>query len=118
MTPAKNTVPAAAAWMGVPMPTPMSMPLCITPQRAPNGDVTGPTSGHARRTPPVGFLVVGGVEVVVGLVVEVGATVVGPPGRVVDEGDGRVVVGAVVVGAGVVGGSGTSSASGCAATSW
>src|SRR5690242_4212983 len=40
------TVPDAAAWIGVPYGTPMSMPSCIRPQRIPNGLVTGPFTGQ------------------------------------------------------------------------
>src|SRR5205823_3413739 len=42
------TVPEAAAWIGVPYGTPMSMPSCIRPQRIPNGLVTGPETGQIR----------------------------------------------------------------------
>src|SRR3954469_1633609 len=42
------TVPDAAAWIGVPYPTPMSMPSCIRPQRIPNGLTTGPLTGQIR----------------------------------------------------------------------
>src|SRR3954471_22618180 len=41
-------VPAAAALIGVPYPTPMSRPSCIRPQRQPNGLVTGPLTGQIR----------------------------------------------------------------------
>ena len=40
------TVPLAAAWIGVPYPTPMSMPACSRPQRSPNGLTTGPLTGQ------------------------------------------------------------------------
>src|SRR5579885_584210 len=40
------TVPAAAAWIGVPYGTPMSMPWCMRPQRQPNGLVIGPLTGQ------------------------------------------------------------------------
>ena len=42
------TRPAAAAWIGVPYGTPMSIPSCIRPQRIPNGLVTGPETGQIR----------------------------------------------------------------------
>src|SRR5437763_12255492 len=42
------TVPEAAAWIGVPYGTPMSMPSCIRPQRIPNGLTTGPSTGQTR----------------------------------------------------------------------
>src|SRR5579872_4419145 len=42
------TVPAAAAWMGVPVGTPMSMPGWKPPQRGPNGLVIGPLTGQIR----------------------------------------------------------------------
>src|SRR5207237_1277847 len=42
------TVPEAAAWIGVPYGTPMSMPSCIRPQRIPKGLVTGPDTGQIR----------------------------------------------------------------------
>jgi len=45
-------VPAAAAWTGVPVPTAMSIPSCIRPQREPKGLVTGPETGHESRPPP------------------------------------------------------------------
>src|SRR3954453_7097772 len=41
-------VPAAAAWMGVPEGTPMSMPAWKLPQRGPNGLVIGPFTGQIR----------------------------------------------------------------------
>src|SRR5438477_12220390 len=40
------TRPEAAAWIGVPVGTPMSIPVCIRPQRIPNGLVTGPFTGQ------------------------------------------------------------------------
>src|SRR5581483_4107167 len=40
------TVPAAAAWIGVPSGTPMSMPGWNPPQRGPNGLVIGPWTGQ------------------------------------------------------------------------
>ena len=40
------TVPDAAAWIGVPYETPMSIPSCIRPHRQPNGLVTGPETGQ------------------------------------------------------------------------
>src|SRR5919197_1351549 len=40
------TVPAAAAWIGVPYGTPMSIPSCMRPQRMPNGLVIGPCTGQ------------------------------------------------------------------------
>src|SRR5579862_3559819 len=40
------TVPAAAAWIGVPYGTPMSMPGWKPPQRGPNGLVIGPLTGQ------------------------------------------------------------------------
>src|ERR687887_278474 len=40
------TTPAAAAMIGVPYGTPMSMPSCMRPQRQPNGLVTGPFTGQ------------------------------------------------------------------------
>src|SRR6478736_2365787 len=42
------TVPDAAAWIGVPYPTPMSIPSCMRPQRQPNGLVTGPLTGQMK----------------------------------------------------------------------
>src|SRR4051812_34142598 len=42
------TVPEAAAWIGVPYPTPMSMPSCMRPQRIPKGLTTGPLTGQIR----------------------------------------------------------------------
>src|SRR5579884_480731 len=42
------TVPAAAASIGVPSGTPMSMPGWKLPQRGPNGLVTGPLTGQIR----------------------------------------------------------------------
>ena len=36
----------AAAWIGVPYATPMSIPSCMRPQRQPNGLVTGPFTGQ------------------------------------------------------------------------
>src|SRR5581483_4739718 len=40
------TVPAAAAWIGVPSGIPMSMPGWNPPQRGPNGLVIGPCTGQ------------------------------------------------------------------------
>src|ERR671929_2127973 len=40
------TVPAAAAWIGVPYGTPMSIPSCMRPQRMPKGLVIGPLTGQ------------------------------------------------------------------------
>src|SRR3954452_16982124 len=42
------TVPEAAAWIGVPYETPMSMPACRRPHRIPNVIVTGPLTGQMR----------------------------------------------------------------------
>src|SRR4051794_31676876 len=41
------TVPLAAAWTGVPLGTPMSIPGWSVPQRIPNGLVIGPETGQA-----------------------------------------------------------------------
>ena len=41
-------MPAAAAWIGVPYGTPMSIPACSRPQRYPNGLTTGPLTGQIR----------------------------------------------------------------------
>src|SRR3954469_8205051 len=52
--PADSTVPARAAFTGVPHGTPKSVPVCSlrTPvigcTRMPNGEVIGPTAGRAR----------------------------------------------------------------------
>src|SRR5438445_2678787 len=40
------TVLEAAAWIGVPYGTPMSMPWCIRPHRIPTGLVTCPLTGQ------------------------------------------------------------------------
>src|SRR4029450_6821059 len=40
------TWPDAAAWIGVPYETPMSIPVCMRPQRIPNGLTTGPLTGQ------------------------------------------------------------------------
>src|SRR6478609_5456081 len=42
------TVPLAAAWTGVPLGTPMSIPGWRVPQRIPNGLVIGPETGQAK----------------------------------------------------------------------
>src|SRR3954465_10853772 len=42
------TVPFPAAWIGVPVGTPMSIPGWSVPQRIPNGLVIGPDKGHAK----------------------------------------------------------------------
>src|ERR671931_677532 len=42
------TLPDAAAWIGVPYGTPMSIPVCIRPQRMPKGLVTGPLTGQMK----------------------------------------------------------------------
>jgi len=42
------TVPAAAAWIGVPLEAPMSFPSCMRPHRQPNGLVIGPDTGQIR----------------------------------------------------------------------
>src|SRR2546430_1278384 len=42
------TVPAAAAWIGVPEGTPMSIPWWKLPQRGPKGLVIGPLTGQIR----------------------------------------------------------------------
>src|SRR5919206_156225 len=39
-------VPAAAAWIGVPYGTAMSIPSCMRPQRMPNGLAIGPCTGQ------------------------------------------------------------------------
>src|SRR5690242_19624953 len=58
-------VPAAAAWIGVPVTTAMSMPSWCVPHRAPNGDVIGPLTGQLSVTPVRrGGLVVTGAFVV------------------------------------------------------
>src|SRR6476469_7469380 len=86
-------VPAAAAWIGVPVFTPMSIPSWWVPQRLPNGDVIGPLSGQLRRVPTfLGGLVVVGARVVGAWVGGASAGVRAPVGT------GRAVV------AGVVGG--------------
>src|SRR5438477_285576 len=101
ITPAKNTVPDAAAWMGVPSGTPMSMPLWNVPHRSPKGEVTGPTTGHESCGAP-GGLVVGGEVVGGGGEVVGGGLVVGVPGLAVVVGP-AVVVGALVMGVVVAG---------------
>src|ERR687886_652302 len=40
------TRPDAAAWIGVPVAAPMSIPSCIRPQRIPKPLVTGPLTGQ------------------------------------------------------------------------
>jgi hypothetical protein len=40
------TVPPAAAWIGVPYGTAMSMPSCMRPQRIPKPLTTGPLTGQ------------------------------------------------------------------------
>src|ERR671937_318431 len=42
------TRPAAAAWIGVPYATAISMPVCMRPQRIPNGLTTGPLTGQMK----------------------------------------------------------------------
>src|SRR5436189_1735542 len=48
------TRPAAAAWIGVPVGTPMSMPGWKPPQRGPNGLVIGPLTGQMNWPDPDG----------------------------------------------------------------
>src|SRR5438045_1985557 len=50
--PHQITVPAAAAWIGVPVGTPMSMPGWNPPQRGPNGLVIGPLTGQISPAEP------------------------------------------------------------------
>src|SRR5579862_9932205 len=42
------TVPAAAAWIGVPSGTPMSIPGWMVPHRGPKGLVIGPWTGQMK----------------------------------------------------------------------
>ena len=49
---ARITLPVAAARIGVPAGTAMSMPSCIRPQRGPNGEVTGPLTGQMKPLAP------------------------------------------------------------------
>ena len=44
-------MPDAAATIGVPAAAPISVPLCVLPQRAPNLDVTIPDTGLIREIP-------------------------------------------------------------------
>src|SRR5215472_11019304 len=47
-------VPAAAAWIGVPVSTAMSIPSWWVPHRGPNGEVIGPLTGQLREKLGVG----------------------------------------------------------------
>jgi hypothetical protein len=106
-TPAKETVPHAAAWIAVPVGAAMSMPSCIRPQRMPNSDVTGPFTGALtvadEQLPPLGARVTGGP--VVGALVEgfcvLGVSEVGAGAGLSVEVSltGRVVAGAWAAGA-------------------